>query len=59
MKLGKFFFEIDEQVVYGRKAKKDEAIGYHFQRKSDYELRLNQIVEKYGIEAIKLLGEYQ
>lgn len=59
MKLGKFFFELDTNVVYGREAKKDEAIAYYFQRKDDYELRLNEIVEQHGIEAIQAVGEYQ
>ena len=59
MKLGKFFFELDTNVVYGRKAKKDEAIAYYFQRKDDYEFRLNEIVEQHGIEAIQAVGEYQ
>lgn len=60
MKLGKFFFEIDTNVVYGgRKLTKDDVTAYYFQRKADFDNRINKIVAEYGIEAIQAVGEYQ
>ena len=51
MNLGKFFFEVDTQIV-------DGPVGYYFQRKEDFDKRIEQFVSEHGIEAIQAIGEY-
>ena len=51
-KLGKYFVEVDTSVTGG------EVQGYHFLIKEDRDVRVEQLVEEFGIEAINAIGDY-
>jgi|SaaInlV_125m_DNA_1040241.scaffolds.fasta_scaffold08687_5 hypothetical protein len=52
LKLGKYFVEVDTSVTKG------EAVGFHFQREEDRDVRVEQLVEEFGIEVINAIGDY-